>query len=119
LELQPEWVEAMTNGEGPSTSALARDWVRMFNKITEQVGVRLAELEMPRGTAQEIVDLTTRYIELCDAREHYGGNYAGPETTTAYEQLSRVQKQYRQTLIRDWVRMHKVAGPLFSDSPSA
>lgn len=109
-----EWVRPIVNLEdnSKSTSALARDWMRMYAKITEVHGMRLAQLETPREDVHEIVELTNRYISLCDANEHFGGGYSDA-ITEVHTALDLLSGKHRLWLARDWMRMYKVVEPLF------
>ena len=121
LELEPKWVQPVIDSGStqlnsmPNTCALARDWARMYAKVTERHGVRLADLETPRETVHEMIELAKHFISLCDAQEHFGGGYEQVIQET-HAALTPLLEKYRLSLAQDWMRLHRVVGVLFSDT---
>lgn len=118
LELQPEWVEQdiaertrvaqLGKRRAPeravSTSALARDWQKMAAHAPEQV---LLDLRVPAEEVEKIVQLTEKYIKLCDNQELRGGGFEGL-IRQVYKPLEQLSRTHRQALSRDWLTLHRV-----------
>lgn len=96
--------EQVLNLASQSTSALARDWIKMVE--AENV---TCDVKMEREVVEKIVQLTETYVSICDWREADGGGMEHA-ATVIYDSLKALSAEHRRDLASDWLQLHEALG---------